>query len=114
MCSSVVLIVSSFRASPPSVALRTAPLQQRGGPLDIRGRCSSTSLRLLPRVVVWPDIGESPGTHGANLHNRLFVDENVVCRAWRQGVETARGERLRLALISVLSHPQAEGPGDHR
>src|SRR5262249_44953165 len=84
------------------------------GPLDLKSRCSSTSLRPLPRIVLRVDVGKSPGTVGANLYNRLFVDEDVVCRAWRKGVETARGERLRLAPISVLSHPHAEGPGDHR
>src|SRR5262245_11422132 len=81
--------------------------------LDLRWRCSPTSL--LPRIVHWVDVGESPGTVSADLYNRLFVDGDIVCGAWRKGVETARGERPRLALIGVNSrpHPQAKGPGDH-
>src|SRR5262249_22154669 len=84
------------------------------GPLELKSRCSSTSLRLLPRVVVRADVGESPWTDGADLYNRHFIDEDVVCRAWRKGVETARGETLRLARIGVLSPSHAEGSGDHR
>src|SRR5262249_42319932 len=52
------------------------------GPLDLKWRCSSTSLRLLPRIVLGVDVGKSPGTVSADLYNRLFVvDEDVVRRA---------------------------------
>src|SRR5262245_38061540 len=79
----------------------------------VQWRCSSTSLRLLPRIVIRVDVGKSPGTVGADLYSRLFVDEDVVCRAWRKSLETARGKRLRPALIGGLSHPQAKGAGHH-
>src|SRR5262245_33124433 len=95
MCSSLVLlIVCSLGASPPSVA--------------------STSLRLLPRIVLRVDVGKSPGTVGADLYNRLFFHGDIVRHAWRKDVETACGQGLRLARIGGLSHPHAEGPGDHR
>src|SRR5262245_54509307 len=84
-------------------------------PFDLKWRCSSTSLRRLPRIVLGVDVGKSPGTVGADLYNRfLVVDEDVVCRAWRKGEETARDQRLRLAVIGLLSHPHTEGPGYHR
>src|SRR5262247_2648892 len=83
-------------------------------PPDLRWRGASTSPRLLPRIVLRVDVGESPWTFGADLYNRLFFHEDVVRHAWRKGVETARGQGLRLARIGGLSHPHAEGPGDHR
>src|SRR5262249_51675734 len=48
------------------------------GPLDLKWRCSSTSLRLLPRIVLRVDVGKSPGTIGADLYNRLFFHEDIV------------------------------------
>src|SRR5262245_43321861 len=84
------------------------------GPPDLKWRCSSTSLRLLPRIVLRVDVGKSPGTVGTDLYNRLFFHEDIVRHAWRKGVETARGQGLRLARIGGLSDPHAEGPGDHR
>src|SRR5262245_3276711 len=46
---------------------------------------------LLPRIVLRVDVGQSPGTVAADLHDRLFVDEDVVCHVFRNGNETARG-----------------------
>src|SRR5262245_54425109 len=83
-------------------------------PLDLRWRCSSTSLRLLPRIVLRVDVGESPWTFGADLYNRLFFHEDIVRHAWRTGEETARGPGLGLAAIEGLAHPLMERPRDHR
>src|SRR5262245_6906491 len=71
-------------------------------------------LRLLARVVLRVDVGELPWTDGADLYNRLFVDENIVRHAWRKSEETARRQGLGLALVGRLAHPQTECPGDHR
>ena len=49
-------------------------------------------------------------TDGADLYNRLFVDEDIVRHAWRKGEETSRGQGLGLALIGRLAHPQTECP----
>src|SRR5262249_52336045 len=84
------------------------------GPLDLKWRCSSTSLRLLPRIVLRVDVGKSPGTIGADLYNRLFFHEDIVRRVWRKGEETARGQSLRLARIGGLAPPLIERPRDHR
>ena len=85
-------------------------------PLDPRWRCSSTSLRLLPRVVLRVDVGESPWAFGADLYNRLFFHEDIVRHAWRKGVETARGQGLRLARIGASRRPipTLQGPQRNR
>src|SRR5262249_24192721 len=84
------------------------------GPLDLRWRCPSTSLRFLPRIVLRVDVGKPPGTVCADLYNRLFFHGDIVCRAWRKGEETARGQGLELARIGGLAHPLIKRPRDHR
>src|SRR5262249_47145277 len=57
-----------------------------------KSRCTLRQLlRLLARVVLRVDVGESPWTDGADSYNRFFVDEDIVRHAWRKGEETARG-----------------------
>jgi hypothetical protein len=68
---------------------------------------------LLPRIVLRVDVGES-WTDGADLYQRFFVHEDIVRSARRKDEETACGQRLGLALIGGLSHPQLELPRNYR
>src|SRR5262247_3798396 len=83
-------------------------------PPDLRWRGASTSPRLLPRIVLRVDVGESPWTFGADLYNRLFLHEDIVRHARRKGEEAARGQGLGPAPIGGLTHPLIERPRDHR
>src|SRR5215467_16183274 len=85
------------------------PIRRSLDPVSVTRPCTLRQLlRLLARVVLRVDVGESPWTDGADLYNSLFVDEDIVRHAWRKGEETACGQGLGLAPIGGLSRRSSE------
>jgi hypothetical protein len=100
--------------APVIARLRAEEKGRSRPPFRQRDMGTSKLLRLRPRIVLRVHVLESPWSDGADLYDRLFVDEDIVRRVWRKGKETARGQGLGLALISRLSHAQTERPRNHR
>src|SRR4029453_18264782 len=75
---------------------------------------ASALLRLLSRIILRVDVAEAPRAGGVDLHDGVFVKEEIVRHAGSKREEAARGQRLSLALIGSLSHSQTDRPRDHR